>query len=63
MKRTKHIFADDGSRKIEIIIRQEMDANYESEIIKSKLEDFEDDIFKLLLERYHHSDIRIIKRT
>jgi hypothetical protein len=62
MKCVRRIKADDGETKMEITIKQEQKANYEHEKVKGNFESTVDDIISaILLPRFHHSDIKIIK--
>jgi hypothetical protein len=62
MKCVRRIKADDGEITVEITIKQEQKANYEHEKVKGNFEGIVDDIISaVLLPRFHHSDIKIIK--
>lgn len=62
MKSVRKIKAYDGETKVEITIKQEQKANWEQEKIKSNFETIVDDIISaILLPRFHHSDIKIIR--
>jgi hypothetical protein len=62
MKSVRKIKAYDGEIKVEITIKQEQKANWEQEKVKGNFESTVDDIISgVLLPRFHHSDIKIIK--
>jgi hypothetical protein len=62
MKSVRRIKASDGEKRVEIIIKQEQKANWEQEKVKSNFENTVDDIISgVLLPRFHHSDIKIIR--
>jgi hypothetical protein len=59
MKKVNRIVANDGTRKVEIIIKQEAGANFDRDTVLRHMDDVVDRLVEVIGERYHYKDIKL----